>query len=165
MHWYLVHTKPRQEKCALENLQNQGYQCYLPTIRVAKGCRGTVEITDGPLFPRYLFIKLGQDAPPKGTGPIRHTKSISRLVSVGAGPIKISARLIEELHEQEAFVQHQPIRHFTADKHRQMIGTQSNGIKTVYQMTDSIRRIAFLINLISQQIPAKISPSNFSKYG
>jgi hypothetical protein len=25
MHWYLVHTKPRRERCALENLQRQGY--------------------------------------------------------------------------------------------------------------------------------------------
>ncbi len=32
MHWYLVHTKPRQEKCALENLQPQEFQCCLPTF-------------------------------------------------------------------------------------------------------------------------------------
>ncbi|MDP3335894.1 MAG: transcription termination/antitermination NusG family protein, partial [Rhodoferax sp.] len=30
MNWYLIHTKPRLEKCALENLQNQGYTCFLP---------------------------------------------------------------------------------------------------------------------------------------
>ena len=29
-HWYLIHTKPRQESVALENLERQGYQCYLP---------------------------------------------------------------------------------------------------------------------------------------
>ncbi|MBK8524690.1 MAG: hypothetical protein IPL58_11685 [Betaproteobacteria bacterium] len=32
MHWYLVHTKLGQERCALENLERQGYQCYLPTF-------------------------------------------------------------------------------------------------------------------------------------
>ncbi len=32
--WYLVHTKPRQEQVALENLQNQAYPCFLPQNRV-----------------------------------------------------------------------------------------------------------------------------------
>ena len=32
MHWYLIYTKPRQEKVALQNLEQQGYQCYLPLL-------------------------------------------------------------------------------------------------------------------------------------
>lgn len=34
MHWYLVHTKPRQEKCALENLQRQGFSATCPPSRL-----------------------------------------------------------------------------------------------------------------------------------
>ena len=32
MHWFLIHTKPRQEGIALENLERQGYPCYLPML-------------------------------------------------------------------------------------------------------------------------------------
>ena len=32
MHWYVVHTKPRQEQRALVNLMQQGYECYLPLV-------------------------------------------------------------------------------------------------------------------------------------
>jgi transcriptional antiterminator RfaH len=39
MHWYLVHTKPIQEKCALDNLQRQGFKCYLPTPRPRNSSR------------------------------------------------------------------------------------------------------------------------------
>ena len=60
MHWYLVHTKPRQEKCALENLQRQGFHCYLPTLPSEKIRQGVLMVADEPLFPRYLFIRLGQ---------------------------------------------------------------------------------------------------------
>ena len=60
MHWYLVHTKPRQEKCALENLQRQGFQCYLPTLLSEKLRQGVLTVVDEPLFPRYLFIRLGR---------------------------------------------------------------------------------------------------------
>ena len=32
--WYVVSTKPRQEARALENLGNQGCDCFLPTLVV-----------------------------------------------------------------------------------------------------------------------------------
>ena len=31
--WYLIHTKIRQERVALENLERQGFKCFLPLIR------------------------------------------------------------------------------------------------------------------------------------
>jgi transcriptional antiterminator RfaH len=34
--WYLIHTKIRQECVALDNLQRQGCECFLPFIRVKK---------------------------------------------------------------------------------------------------------------------------------
>lgn len=60
MDWYLVHTKPKQEKYALENLHRQGYQCYLPIIPSERLRQGLLTVEDEPLFPRYLFICLGQ---------------------------------------------------------------------------------------------------------
>ncbi|MDR2613721.1 MAG: transcription/translation regulatory transformer protein RfaH, partial [Candidatus Accumulibacter sp.] len=60
MHWYLVHTKPKQEKCALQNLEWQGYECYLPIVPSEKVRQNALTFVDEPLFPRYLFIRLGQ---------------------------------------------------------------------------------------------------------
>ena len=71
MHWYLVHTKPRQENCALENLERQAYPCYLPTLLTEKLRQGALTVTNEPLFPRYLFIRLGQGASAKSWAPIR----------------------------------------------------------------------------------------------
>ena len=34
--WYLIYTKPRRERAALENLERQGYQAYLPRVRVRR---------------------------------------------------------------------------------------------------------------------------------
>jgi hypothetical protein len=34
--WYVVYTKPRQEERARENLSNQGYTCFLHTLRVER---------------------------------------------------------------------------------------------------------------------------------
>ncbi len=105
MYWYLVHTKPRQEKCALENLERQGYQCYLPTLPSEKLRQGLLTVSDEPLFPRYLFIRLGQGDSAKSWAPIRSTKGVSRLVSFGVEPAKVEDGLIELLRVQEASVQ------------------------------------------------------------
>jgi transcriptional antiterminator RfaH len=36
MQWYVIHTKPRQEQRALENLQRQGFEAWLPMIALEK---------------------------------------------------------------------------------------------------------------------------------
>ena len=41
--WYAVHTKPKQENRALENLQNQGFECFLPLLEIEKVRRGKVQ--------------------------------------------------------------------------------------------------------------------------
>ena len=112
MHWYLVHTKPRQEKCALENLHRQGYQCYLPTLPSEKLRQGLLMVADEPLFPRYLFIRLGQGDSAKSWAPIRSTKGVSRLVSFGIEPARVDDDLIELLRTQETSVQTEPERLF-----------------------------------------------------
>jgi len=83
MHWYLVHTKPRQEKFALQNLEQQGYQCYLPTLLTEILRQGSLTVKNEPLFPRYLFIRLGQGPATQSWAPIRSTKGVSRVVSFG----------------------------------------------------------------------------------
>ncbi|MDR2366145.1 MAG: hypothetical protein LBD68_09915, partial [Zoogloeaceae bacterium] len=74
MRWHLIHTKPRQEKRAVENLKRQGYTCYLPIISTEKLRRGVLALVEEPLFPRYLFIHLGMGPADKSWAPIHSTK-------------------------------------------------------------------------------------------
>ena len=54
--WYVAHTKPREEFRALENIERQGFEPYLPTLRRDKIIRGALAVKIEPLFARYLFI-------------------------------------------------------------------------------------------------------------
>lgn len=163
MHWYLVHTKPRQEKCALENLQNQGFLCYLPTIPVEKICRETVEIADTPLFPRYLFVQLGQDASARGWGPIRSTKGVNRLVSFGAEPARVDDGLIDALKTQESAAKGQPQRLFEPGDRVLLTGVASRDIEGIFQTAEGERRAMVLIELLSRQVRVAVSPSMLRK--
>ncbi|OWY27308.1 transcription/translation regulatory transformer protein RfaH [Herbaspirillum robiniae] len=152
MHWYLVHTKPRQEKCAQENLERQGFQCYLPVLPVEKLRQGTVTVSDEPLFPRYLFIRLGRDSSTKSWTPIRSTKGVSRLVSFGTEPAKVDSYLIELLQQQQSLVQHEAQQLFSHGEKIQLRDGPFAGLEGIYQMADGDRRVIVLIELLSKPV-------------
>ena len=56
--WYVIYTKSRKEKVALQNLNAQGYDAHLPLIKLEKIIRHKKAVIEEPLFPRYLFIRL-----------------------------------------------------------------------------------------------------------
>lgn len=52
MTWLAVHTRPRQEALAAQNLQRQGYTVFLPELQQRKRRAGKWRRVTGPLFPR-----------------------------------------------------------------------------------------------------------------
>ena len=95
--WYVVHTKPRQETRALENLENQGFKCFLPMMQVQKLRNQRVQTVTEPMFSRYLFIQLNDET--QNWGPIRSTLGVSKLVSFGHQPAKVPSEFVEFLQE------------------------------------------------------------------
>jgi transcriptional antiterminator RfaH len=94
-HWYLVHTKPRKERVAEQNLQRQGYDFYLPLIQQPRRRRGQwIEVIE-PLFPRYLFVRLrvGYD----DIRPIHYTTGVHNLVCFTEEPAIVPDQIIESL--------------------------------------------------------------------
>lgn len=165
MHWYLIHTKPRQEKCALENLHRQGYECYLPTLPSEKLRQGLLTVSDEPLFPRYLFIRLGQGGSSKSWAPIRSTKGVSRLVSFGSELARVDDGLIELLRMQEASAQTEPARMFKPGERVRLTESPFAGIEGTYQMADGERRAMVLIEMLSKQVRVQVSPASLRKAG
>ena len=98
--WYLIHSKIRQECVALENLERQGFECFLPLIRSEKLRRVALQVLQEPLFPRYLFIRLGTGVESQSWAPLRSTVGVSRMVTFGQTPAKIDDELIADIRIQ-----------------------------------------------------------------
>jgi len=163
MRWYLVHTKPRQERTALQNLGRQGYECYLPLFRVERLRKGALAVMEEPLFPRYLFIRLGMGDSSKSWGPIRSTKGVSRLVSFGVEPAKLDDELIELLQAKEVLVQFEPERLFKCGERVCLTEAPFAGIEGVYQMADGERRAMVLIDILSKPVAVLASLAGLRK--
>ncbi len=163
MHWYVIYTKPQQERRALINLERQGYECYLPMLTSEKLRRNAVTTAEEPLFPRYLFIHLD----PKGTGqswaPIRSTKGVNRMVTFGKDPAKVDDRLIGILRARSLTSASKPKKLFTAGERLLITDGSFAGIEAIYQMSDGESRAMVLIELLSKPVKLAMAPSNLRK--
>ena len=83
--WYLIKTKPRQEKIAKQNLENQGYVTFCPITKM----NNKLVI----LFPGYLFVQLNDKT--QNYSPINSTKGVSYFVKFGLNFAKVSTSVIK----------------------------------------------------------------------
>lgn len=165
MYWYLVHTKPKQERCALENLERQGYQCFLPLLCIEKLRNGAVVLGEEPLFPRYLFIRLGQDHSSRSWAPIRSTRGVSRIVSFGAEPARVEEGLVAALQAQAFSRGGEPERLFRPGDRVLLTEAPFVGIEGVYQLAEGERRVMVLIEMLSKSVTVRVSPASLRRVG
>lgn len=161
-HWYLLHTKIRQERLALDNLERQGYTCFLPLARVEKLRRGRLTVIEEALFPRYLFIQLGNDPTDKSWGPIRSTLGVSRLITFGQTPARIDDALINDLRQRSASQTVQQ-RHFEPGESLVVTEGPFAGVEAIYQMTDGEGRVMILFEMLSQPVKMAVAPAAVRK--
>lgn len=93
--WFVVHTKPRQEALALEHLERQEFEVWLPRASVTRRLRGQWVERVEPLFPRYLFLHADVDV--TDISPVRSTRGCSTLVRMAGQPAAVPDAVVEWL--------------------------------------------------------------------
>jgi len=161
--WYLVHTKPRQEDIALANLQRQGYECYLPQMRIERIRRRKAEVATEPMFPRYLFIRLDSSDQGKSWSPIRSTLGVSQLVHFGARAAKVDDTLVDLLRQRERSLPTEAMFH-SGDSVVIAEGPFA-GIEAIYQTADAERRAFILLEFLSKPVSMHIDAGRLRKAG
>ena len=146
--WYLLKTKPKQEKIALANLKNQNYHAYCPYA--------TINNKIVVLFPGYLFIYLDETS--DNWGPIRSTKGILNFVRFGLSYAKISNKIIDFIKENE-FNTSQKLKYlndFKIGDNVQITEGVFKNCNAIFKSLKSDERVLLLINLLGQQQSLKI---------
>ncbi len=131
--WYLIHSKIRQERLALENLEQQGFECFLPQINAEHLKSGVLPVVQESLFPRCLFIRLGTDWKSQSWGRIRATVGVNRLVTFGRTPAKIHDNLVSAIRLET----------------ENMNGPFAD-LQAIYQTPDGESRVLLLLNLMNK---------------
>ncbi len=157
MTWYLIQTKPRSEKVALENLTNQGYKCYLPMMKVEKVINKQIEVQKLPLFPRYLFINLELDFESKSWTPIRSTRGVSNLVKFGEIPAKIHDELVEYIYSKEHLSESKIEPLYQSGQKLKIVDGPFSGFESIYQGMDPEMRVMVLIEFMTKPLRLKVN--------
>ena len=94
--WYLLYCKSRNENRALQNLELQGIEVYLPLILEKKKQRsGKYQSVQMPLFPNYLFINFDPQVTP--VSRIHSTRGVSQIVGVKEDMLPLDPELITRI--------------------------------------------------------------------
>lgn len=158
--WYLIQTKPRQEKLAEENLERQGYETYLPMAEIRRKRRGrSVRVID-PMFPRYLFIHLSDET--DDWRPIRSTLGVASLVRFGQDPARIPNQLIDALRKRETESGYHKLEATTVAKGTPVRIAEGpfEGFEGLYQCSTGKERVVLLLQIAEQAVKIDVLASH-----
>jgi len=147
--WYVIYTKPGQEKIALTNLERQGYVCYLPLIKTKKRRQSVIIRQVEPMFPRYLFVELNLQI--DNCSSIRSTLGVSRMVRFGEYTAVIPTRLIEVLKQREYDgIFKPPSRTLKKGDPVRIINGAFSGYEGIFEAASSKERITLMLEFAGQ---------------
>ena len=141
--WYLIKTKPRQEKIAKQNLENQDYQTFCPMAKINN--RLVV------LFPGYLFVQLNEKT--QNFSPINSTKGVSHFVKFGLHFAKVPTSVIKFIKTNQHITTEKLInlnKFKLGDKVQISDGTFKNYM-AIFKCYKSDERVILLMNLLGNE--------------
>jgi len=154
--WYLIHTKPREERLAKKHLERQGYATYLPLAPLRRRRRGrTIRVID-PMFPRYLFINLSDET--DDWRPIRSTIGVSTLVRFGMVPAQVPVSLITALRQRENAEGIQPIpdRDYRSGDRVRVAEGLMEGYEGIFQCRTGRERVVLLLEIAKKTVMVRL---------
>lgn len=157
-HWYAVCCKPRQEAVAEENLLRQGFNVYLPRIRMRQRRRGQWLDAIEVLFPRYIFTRI--DPLRRSTATIRSTRGAVGLVRFGGQPAVVPDAVMDALREREdaASGLHQDKRPpFSAGEAIKLVDGPLAGMEGIFTQQDGDKRVIVLLELLGKANKVTVS--------
>ena len=148
--WYLIHTKPKQESIAKENLERQDYSVYLPMAVIRRKRKGKSVRVIEAMFPRYLFINLSEQS--DDWGPIRSTIGVSSLIRFGLEPARIPQLLIDALIEREnpEGIHELPVKDFEQGQKVIISEGPFEGYEALFATHESNERVSLLLKIAGQ---------------
>ena len=161
--WYVLHSKPRQEFKAQEELTKQGYEVFLPTLQVQTIAKGQPKFQEQALFSRYLFVRLNQQT--DNWGPIRSTKGVANMLQFGKKPASIPDSLLEEI---KMWAQVLPQRElFAANQAVEVTKGPFRGFQGIFQKLtqapDGQMRAFILIEMLGQMTRLELDLPEISR--
>jgi transcriptional antiterminator RfaH len=155
--WYAVYTKPRQEQIALENLERQDFQCFLPMAINPYQRRSLRELRIEPLFPRYLFLNVVANQ--QSLGPVRSTRGVATMVRFGMKLAVMPDYMIRQIQNRcdpcSGLVKLDPVPVEPGDKVRVFDGPLA-GLEGIFRERKGEKRAILLMKMLGTESTVEV---------
>lgn len=150
--WYVLQCKPRECERAVEQLANQGYRGFVPTMQREVLRRGKRTVVVEPLFPHYIFVQLC--AKHDNWAPIRSTRGVAKVLRFGELPLAVPDAIVEALQARETRQDagsENPTALFAIDQKVLINEGPLAGLDAVVAARDGTERVVLLLKLLHQE--------------
>jgi transcription elongation factor/antiterminator RfaH len=162
LRWYAVYASPRHEKRVREHLSYRNVECFLPLYRAVhrwkNGCKHLVEL---PLFPGYLFVKIGQGQ----RVPVLEIPGVLSFVGTRTEPAQLSDFEIETLRSGLHLKTFAPYRDLVVGEKVRIKAGPLTGLAGVLVRTMNSFRVVITLDMINQSVAVELDATDVEPLG
>jgi transcription elongation factor/antiterminator RfaH len=156
-HWYAIYTSPRHEKRVHEHLAYRDVECFLPLYRTVhrwkNGCKPVVEL---PLFPGYLFVKIGRPERVR----VLEVPGVLSFVGTRMEPARLSDFEIETLRSGLHLQKVEPYADLAVGQNVRIKAGPLVGLAGVLLRHNNGFRVVLTLDLIKQSVAVELDASD-----
>ncbi len=153
LHWHAIYTSPRHEKKVHEYLTYREVESFLPSYRAShrwkNGCKPLVET---PLFPGYLFVKIG----PQQRVRVLEIPGVLWFIGSRSEAARVSDMEIETLRSGLHLKKFAPYRDLIVGEKVRIKAGPLSGLAGVLVRTSNGPRVVLTLDLIKQSVAVEL---------
>jgi transcription antitermination factor NusG len=151
--WFALQVKCRHERAIAEVLHSKQYEAFAPRVLRREQLHDSVQETDTPLFPGYVFAKFDSHF----RLPLLMTPGVRGVVSCGRIPAPLSTAEIDAIKSVlECRVPLEPCPYLTEGDRVRIISGPLKGLEGVLIQLRSSYRVVLSVSLIRQSVRVEV---------
>jgi transcription antitermination factor NusG len=151
--WFALQTRPRHERIVARQLQEKGYDVFLPTWRTRRRWSDRFKDVELPLFEGYTFCRMGMQV----SARVITTPGVIRIVGIANKPIAVDDAEIAAL--QRIVASCHTVTPWPFLSVGQRVRIESGGLAGLEGILESVRgarRIVVSIGLLRRSVAVEL---------
>jgi transcription antitermination factor NusG len=154
--WYALYTCPRHEKFVQKQLTLRAFEAYLPLYRSLRRWNDREAWIDLPLFPGYLFVRVGHNARAR----VLAVPGVVHVVSFRGQPASLSEEEIQSIQISVAARAAEPYPYLAKGKCIQIATGPLRGLKGIVVRRKGRLRAVISIHSIMQSFAVEVDAAD-----
>lgn len=153
LHWYAIRTKSRHEKLVRDQLDKQGIEPLLPTVKRLSQWKDRKKEVEVPLFSGYCFVRFSQQE----KLPVQKVAGVVEIVGSGSRPEPIPEEEIDALRRlMTSVLPYDPHPYLHEGMKVEVIRGPLQGIQGILLRKEKRHRLVIGVHLIQQAAAVEI---------